>query len=331
MSTHNANAALDGHRSDSPWKAVPAWMLSCALHAGLMAILLFALRLTPRGAQVPPNRSAGIVLARRTADQVEYFDDDTKHDADLAEASDANSSEVPLPAAEQFAATVSNELPATGGPELATAAAAGLLPNATDFTDGRPAPKRFGQSVQTSVFGVTGVGSKFVYVFDRSGSMSEFHGRPLAAAKAELLASLDELEDVHQFQIIFYNNEPAVFNPAGQSPQMWWANDRGKTLARRFVASITAVGGTEHMDALTMALGMRPDILFLLTDANEPQLSAQQLQEIRRQNSGTTAIHIIEFGYQAASTRDNFLKRLARQNGGRHAYVEISRLGGRRP
>src|SRR5262245_17102357 len=60
---------------------------------------------------------------------------------------------------------------------------------------------------ETQVFGVTGRGRKFVYVFDRSLSMQ---GAPLAAAKRELIASLGRLEDGQQFQIIFYNEKPRM-------------------------------------------------------------------------------------------------------------------------
>jgi hypothetical protein len=81
------------------------------------------------------------------------------------------------------------------------------------------------------------------------------------------------------------------------------------------------------MAALRLALGMKPDVLFYLTDADEPTLSRFELEQLRRINSAATAIHTIEFGYGPASGRDNFLKRLARQNAGRHAYVDISRLG----
>ena len=65
----------------------------------------------------------------------------------------------------------------------------------------------------SGVFGVQGEGQKFVYVFDRSGSMDGHGGAPLAAAKSELIASLDDLGDTHQFQIIFYNEHPHIFTP----------------------------------------------------------------------------------------------------------------------
>ena len=79
------------------------------------------------------------------------------------------------------------------------------------------------------------------------------------------------------------------------------------------------------MRPLLMALALRPDIVYFLTDADEPQLSAEELAEIGRANKGTQ-IHAIEFGFGPESGDNNFLKRLARQNGGQHAYVDISKL-----
>ena len=83
-----------------------------------------------------------------------------------------------------------------------------------DAYEVQPAPRldRSG-TVSTSVFGVQAQGSRFVYVFDRSGSMADFRGRPLAAAKQELVRSLADLQDTNQFQIIFYNERPKIFRP----------------------------------------------------------------------------------------------------------------------
>lgn len=182
-----------------------------------------------------------------------------------------------------------------------------------------------GGKARTSVFGAVGEGSTFVYVFDRSGSMDGHGGAPLVSAKSELLASLEHLEPIHQFQIIFYNSQPRVFNPGGVLGRLVNGSDQNKYLASKFVGSITADGATRHEEALEMALRMQPDVLFFLTDADQPQLSPQQLAEIAQMNRGTS-INAIEFGYGPQSDSDNFLVRLARQNGGQHVYVDVSQL-----
>ena len=180
-------------------------------------------------------------------------------------------------------------------------------------------------AARTGVFGVSGTGYKFVYVFDRSGSMDGHGGTPLATAKSELIHSLHELDRVHQFQIIFYNEHPRIFTLSGNAGRLAFGTDQNKRLAERFVGGITADGATQHEEALVLALQLNPDVIFFLTDADEPSMSAKQLDRIARRNNGTT-INAIEFGYGPQADSDNFLVKLARQNGGQHAYVDVSEL-----
>ena len=111
----------------------------------------------------------------------------------------------------------------------------------------------------------------------------------------------------------------------GGSQGMVFADEDGKRLATDFVGRITASGGTRHMEALTLALNLRPDVIFFLTDADEPQLSPDELAKLRRLNHGTS-INAIEFGAGSPSGAANFLKRLARENGGNYGYVDVTRL-----
>jgi len=171
---------------------------------------------------------------------------------------------------------------------------------------------------QTQVFGVLGNGTRFVYVFDRSLSMK---GTALAAAKQELLASIKRLDRVHQFQIVFYNEAPRMMQPQ----QMQYADDNGLRAAESFVASISASGGTDHVQALKLAMRLAPDVIFLLTDADEPQLSRKELEEIR-QRSGGAAINVIEFKSGPNSGQGASLRKLAEENRGQYKYVDITTL-----
>jgi Ca-activated chloride channel family protein len=71
---------------------------------------------------------------------------------------------------------------------------------------------------------------------------------------------------------------------------------------------------------------MTPDVVFFLTDAEQPQLSASELAEVRRLNRGESVINTIEFGSGTFPGGENFLIRLARQNRGRHVYVDVTKL-----
>jgi hypothetical protein len=184
----------------------------------------------------------------------------------------------------------------------------------------------------TMVFGVSGSGSRFVYVFDRSDSMNGYGGRPLRAAKRELIRSLESLTDRQQFQLIFYNDKPTPFRLSGIPFQMIAGEDNNKIAASRYLDSIMAYGATEHESALKMALRLGPDVIFFLTDARIPRLSSSQLREIQRraQQSGTT-IHAIEFGSDPSAPSESFLRDLASMNEGQYRYFDVSKLGQGKP
>ena len=314
-------------------RGIPAWLLSLLLHLSVFTILGLVVQVTPGGL---PNagdtlRGGEIVLASNATGKTEYFSDADGGDSSQAAATNAD---VAVDATASPVAAVP-EQPPTGGPQLPAPNASdagsglpgGLAPGAGELlgsSKGGPRGTGVGQKAQTEVFGVQGEGSSFLYVFDRSSSMGGFEGRPLASAKRELIASLEKLDQVRQFQIIFYNQEPHLMQLGGQQG-MVFANDDGKRQAADFVGRIIASGGTRHMEALTLALNLRPDVIFFLTDADEPQLSPAELAKIRRLNHGTS-INAVEFGAGAPSGTVNFLKRLARENGGNYGYVDVTRL-----
>jgi hypothetical protein len=79
------------------------------------------------------------------------------------------------------------------------------------------------------------------------------------------------------------------------------------------------------MEALLMALQMRPDVIFFLTDADEPKLTSADLRRIRERNRGVS-INAIEFGSGPSQGRYTFLRQLADENHGKHAYVDVTSL-----
>lgn len=299
-----------------------AWALSFLTHILLVVLLGLTWQMVPQGAALEPDRSVGIVLVHEQEGQREYSDPNANDAANDQSASSQVAQA--LPSAAEIPVDLSSALP--GAEQLTAGGMAQSILDATELS-GEGSRRRGGmdQGTSTEVFGITGQGSKFVYVFDRSGSMSDYNGRPLQAAKMELHESLNDLQDVHQFQVIFYNENPRIFRSPSGRPELIWADEQGKQAAREFIQAIEANGGTNHMDALKAGLAMRPDVIFFLTDADQPTLTYEELQRVRRWNYGTT-IHAIEFAVGPKVAGDNFLMRLARQNGGQHAYVDVSRL-----
>lgn len=316
-------------------QSFPPWLMSSTLHLCAFTLLSLYITAQPRGAaEVEANRTVGITLAKVSGGTTNYLNDGEESSRPQSSGSNTpaavNPSETALPELTD-AIGAGTQLPMSDG----NIGAAGLpsegLPGASGLTKGTGSGtgKRGigdGSQGETSVFGVTGRGTRFVYVFDRSASMSGYEGRPLSAAKRELLSSLESLDKIHQFQIIFYNDKPHVMNlNPSQPPQLLYGDDQGKKLAATFVGGVVADGGTRHMEALLLAIQMRPDVIFFLTDADEPKLTAPDLRRIRERSRGTS-INAIEFGSGPSSGRYTFLQQLAAENNGQHVYVDVTSL-----
>lgn len=329
MSTSAAKTDSEGQiglaRITTRRRQWPAWLLSVLVHSGLLVTLGMVLQNQPPTAGMATERPVGLAVVHTVDGERQYFSGESVADSSTATTGGVgeNSLSDILPSAEELSIDMSGILP--NDRDGAGAAAGDLLDVGEISGTGTRDTTPIGGTVKTEVFGITGEGSRFVYVFDRSGSMDGFAGRPLRAAKSELLASLDDLQRGHQFQIIFYNERTRVFNPEGGQPKLMWGDKAGKQLARQFVSGISADGGTRHMEAITLALRMGPDVVFFLTDADEPRIRSSELARIRRLNKRAT-IHTIEFGFGQQADSNNFLVQLAEQNGGQHVYVDVSKL-----
>ncbi len=166
-------------------------------------------------------------------------------------------------------------------------------------------------------------GTRIVFAIDCSASMANYGA--MRSAKAALVSSLQTLSDSQQFQIVFYNQQPRLLSLRGGA-ELMFATEVNKTLARQYISGVDPDQGTDHIPALKMALRLGPEVLFFLTDADEPQLNAAELNEIHQLNRGRTRIHTIEFGIGGDVDVDNFLKKLARQNGGTYRYFDVKRI-----
>ncbi|MGY8769018.1 MAG: hypothetical protein ACKVH8_11420 [Pirellulales bacterium] len=331
-SAYDVASAMQPHGQGMPGKRViPAWALSLLLHTSLVIALALTVQEVNRDAPGgEPDRNGSIVLSKQTGEKTEYFDGSGNESTSKAEQTDSTSPsesiESSLPAVDASPTELGALLPSDGGGSLSGDQEGVGLPGTGELTTGgentRPGS---GEKGSTTIFGVEGTGNKFVYVFDRSGSMEGFGGRPLAAAKSELIGSLSDLEETHQFSIVFYNENQRIFDTGDGRRKLVFANPQGKLLAERFVRSVIANGGTQHLPALQLALDMQPDVIFFLTDADHPELFPHELERVRRTNKGAV-IHTIEFGFGPFSGKRNFLVKLADQNDGKHIYIDISKL-----
>jgi hypothetical protein len=126
--------------------------------------------------------------------------------------------------------------------------------------------------------------------------------------------------------VIFFNQQMRHFDLSGGGKRVAFATDRNKKFAERFVGGITADGGTDRYPALRTAMQMHPDVVFFLTDADDP-MPVSELREVADLNRrlGVT-ISTIEFGRGPAKQSKNFLTELARITGGQYGYVDVTQL-----
>jgi hypothetical protein len=162
----------------------------------------------------------------------------------------------------------------------------------------------------TSFFQIETQARRVVYVIDRSSSMGKQGA--LARACRELVASLLALPPDASFQIIVYNSTAQTLLPA--HPGWLQATDANRELAAAALDQLEAVGGTRHQLALPMALSLRPDVIFFLTDADD--LTPAYVREVTSQNRNHAVVHVIELNPSASSDGNMPLQVLARENGG---------------
>ena len=314
--------------SPTRYRAPAFWALSLAFHV-VLATVLAVTGWSIVSAEPAGEFEAGIMV-RRTIDKRVVFEDRDRRVAapDAAQAKpDQAVQEMPAEDLEQLLKD-DRQTDAAAVPE-----ASDVLTDAAQWLPPGPVgdvPAGFGK---TSFFGKPVVGSKFVYVLDRSYSMDTY--KALEHAKKELVRSLSQLPPTARFQIIFYNDEYAVMIIEGER-KLAYATKPNKAFARRYVREIHPSGGTDHVPPVKRAMAMGADIIFFLTDADE--MSRKEADNITRTNRGRARIHCVEFGIGVRWMTSNNLQRVATDNGGTYRYVNIARFkwkpgdgGGTRP
>lgn len=172
-----------------------------------------------------------------------------------------------------------------------------------------------GGAAGTSFFGISGRGTRFVYIADVSGSMARY-GR-IGRLQRELIKSLQALPDYAHFHLLLFSS--GVVRPPFQDG---WSR-ASRNVVRRYVQWINQVapgGGTQPRSSFVEAFAMnpRPDVIFFMTDG---EISGFTAEEVTEMNSAgrTVVIHTIAFG---DPTSQDLLRDIARQSGGEYRFVE---------
>jgi hypothetical protein len=158
-----------------------------------------------------------------------------------------------------------------------------------------------------------------VYVLDRSTSMGLSGAWDVA--RQWVLASLARLPDTARFQVIYYDRSPQLLCGQGRY-ELVPATLLNLQLATERLEALHAGGGTKHLPALTTAVELDPDVIFLLTDGEE--MTAEEVRLLTRRNR-RAVLHVLELTTTTQEHGGGPLQALAAANRGVCQVVNIAR------
>jgi hypothetical protein len=146
----------------------------------------------------------------------------------------------------------------------------------------------------TGLFGGVRHGESFAYVVDASGSMS---GDRMSLVLEELRTSVNSLAEHQRFFVVFFNKHTYAMMWPRIEKRLVTASQRNKDRVLGWAFGVQPQEVTEPQRALRMALDLKPDIVFFLTDGDIPDESLRLVKKYRRDG---TSVHTICVGEDAA-------------------------------
>lgn len=174
-------------------------------------------------------------------------------------------------------------------------------------------------------FGTKVEAESVVFVVDNSGSMSAI-GRidpelrakyprlvmsRMQRVKLELSDAIDQMSEKQRFFVIFFNTY-AVPMPANQ---LLPATPPMKQAFANWVADIGPQGGTNPEAAMLMALKLRPQAIYFLTDG---LFNGTQVVRVTAANQTRIPIHTICFGDKSG---EKLMEAIAESSGGTYRFI----------
>ncbi len=173
-----------------------------------------------------------------------------------------------------------------------------------------------GLKAAASFFGAKARGRKFVFVVDNSNSMTR--GR-FETALDELMRTVEVMSPKQQFFVVFFSDTAyRMFHP-NPAPGLVSATDSNKEKLRSWLYSVEMCLQTRGEEAVTTALALRPDVVYILGDGAFTDKTAQKLTA---PHSRTIPIHTV--GMEVDPVGERQLRAIAQANGGSYRLVSAS-------
>ncbi len=170
-----------------------------------------------------------------------------------------------------------------------------------------------GEGVGASFFGIGAGGDKFVFIVDSSRSME---GKRWSYAVMELIRTVKELGPDQKYFIICFDMTPhPIFDLAPPQNEYIKASSRTLIKVRSWLRSHKLGYETRPASSLQIAINMKPDAIFLLSDGEIRDNSQVLLRSINRDEhqKPLVPIHTIHLFSQDGKKA---LEEIAEENGG---------------
>lgn len=163
----------------------------------------------------------------------------------------------------------------------------------------------------TSFFGKKLTVDSIAYVIDASGSMQ---GDRFRRARQELVNALKEMRSSQQFYIVFYTDQTYPLFWPNPVAELQPATTFNLQRTMFWLEKATTSGGTEPQEAMRIALALKPDVVFLLSDGDIPP---ETLGIVMRENE-RSVIHTIALGSNKGAV---VMKQIAAENKGEFKFI----------
>lgn len=139
-------------------------------------------------------------------------------------------------------------------------------------------------------------------------------------ACGEVLADLSRWPTTTRFQVIPYNShaQPLCVNA---SVDLLPLNTDTLRQVEGLLAALFPTGWTDHLSGLKCGLLLSPDVLYLVTDADD--LKAEAVRTLTALNHGRTVIHTVELHSRYSAKPTGTLAQLANSNRGTYRRVML--------
>ena len=296
---------------------LPSWLVSTVLHL----VLLILLAVWSMGNA--PGKQVVLVELTEAAQSLDTMANEIEH-AEIVLEESAEMELAELEPLELEAPEIPQEmmesldlpdalLPKDHGLELARFGAAGFGAQSSKSSD---ASSSGGPGA--SFFGVESDGNQFVFVIDCSGSM---RGSRWYRAVKELNEAISDLEPTQEFLVLLYNSGMKVmFDKSLVKAGLVFAHEDNRLRSQRWLRKQRPNGGTYPSQAMYAALMMSPDAIFLLSDGELQDNTADLLQiwNVDREDSygeqSKIPIHTISLGPKGVGHQ--MMKSIAGDNNG---------------